>query len=239
MKRDVAVIPLGNDEEIIIASDNSGGIGMKQLDKVPVAYETVSYYSFRVAFMECVAVGALPFSVVIQNFNGDRAWSTLVAGVEQGMKEIGIDDLSITGSTETNMTLMQSAVGITVLGKRKKKQELIPSYTNTVNVAIIGKPLVGTEVINQNEAIAPLNLFQWCCVQESVLVVLPVGSKGILHELKELFAYQSLRFASGLDMKKSSGPSTCFIIVYLQTVDKEVQQKAGKWFHAVNIENYC
>lgn len=237
MLRDVAVIPFGNDEEIVIASDNSGGIGMKQLDHVYVGYETVSYYSFRVAYMECVSVGAIPFSVVIHNFNGDGAWSALVAGAEQGMREIGIDNLQITGSTETNMTLMQSAVGITVLGKRKTRQEKTFSSINQVNTAIIGKPLVGTEVIQQNEDIAPLDLFQWCCAQESVLEVLPVGSKGILFELKQLFANQLLRYTSDLDMKKSSGPSTCFIIVYRQTVDKEIKDKAGKWFHAVNMES--
>lgn len=237
MKRDVTVIPFGNDEEIIIASDNSGGIGMKQLDKVTIAYETVSYYSFRVAFMECVAAGAIPFSIIIQNFNGDRAWSALVTGAEQGVREIGIDDLPITGSTETNMTLMQSAVGITVLGKRKKKQEHALSYTDQLNVAIIGKPLVGSEVIHHNEEIAPLDLFQWCYEQNSVLEVLPVGSKGILYELKQLFTKQSIKITSGLDMKKSSGPSTCFIVVYLQRLNKEVRKKSGKWFHEVSVEN--
>lgn len=236
MKRDVEVIPLDDDEEIIIASDSSGGIGTKQLDEVTVAYETVSYYSFRVAFMECVAAGAIPFTVVIQNFNGDEVWTALVAGVEQGTKEIGIDGLPITGSTETNMPLMQSALGITVLGRRKKKREPILSYTNRVKAAVIGKPLVGSEVIHQHEDMAPLDLFQWCCEEESILAVLPVGSKGILYELRKLFADQSLGFASDLDMGKSSGPSTCFIIVYLQSVDEKVQEKAGRWYHAVDVE---
>lgn len=238
MKRDVALINLSNEEELVIASDNSGAIGEKRLDDVPVSYKMVSYYSFRVALMECIAADAFPFSVVIQNFNGNEAWKLLVAGVEQGMKEIGLDNLTITGSTETNFNLVQSAVGMTVLGKRRKsKQKHSFSYSNQVKVAIIGKPLVGGEVVQQNEDIAPLDLFQWFCEQESVLAVLPAGSKGILYELGQLFAYQSLRYASGLDMQKSSGPSTCFIVVYSRTVNTEVKEKAGKWFHTVDIDN--
>lgn len=238
MKRDIAVVQLSKEEELVIASDNSGAIGKKRLDDVSVSYKTVSYYSFRVALMECIAAGASPFSVVIQNFNGDEAWKDLVAGVEQAMKEIELDHLSITGSTETNFELVQSAVGLTVLGKRGKTTQTDSlSYSNQVKVATIGKPLVGDEVNQHEEEIAPLDLFQWFCRHESVSAVLPVGSKGILYELGQLFANQSLSYTSELDMQRSSGPSTCFIVVYPRTVDIEVQEKAGKWFHAVDIEN--
>ncbi|WML43039.1 LPXTG cell wall anchor domain-containing protein [Neobacillus sp. PS3-40] len=236
MKRDVAVIPFG-DDEIIIACDNSGAIGMKPLDAVPASYEMVAYYSFRVAWMECVAAGAVPFSVVIQNFCGNNAWPLLMVGVKKGMKELGINELPITGSTETNFTLMQSVVGMTVLGKRRKKEEQSITDANQLKVAIIGRPLVGSEVIDQKDEIAPLELFQWFCEQEEVMAVLPVGSKGVLVELELLFAEQSLCVNSEIDMRKSSGPSTCFIVVYKQAINEKIEKKSGVWFHVVNIRN--
>src|SRR5699024_9772771 len=149
--------------------------------------------AFRVAFMECAAAGGDPFSVVIQNFNGDTVWNSLLSGVQQGIYELGISELPVTGSTETNFTLQQSALGITVLGKRLG--EAVSHQTNMLRrceadlqIAIIGSPLLGDEVLKQKEEVVPLDLFQWFCEQEEVLAVLPVGSKGISYELKQLFS---------------------------------------------------
>jgi hypothetical protein len=235
MERDVEIIPLNDDEELAIASDNSGAIGMKPMDDVAVSYETVSYYCFRVAWMECISAGAVPFSVMIQNFCGDEAWTSLVDGIHQGMREIGIPELPITGSTESNFTLLQSAISVTVLGKRRKKKEIPIAFADQIKVAVIGSPLVGKEVIDQRERIAPIGLFHWFCQQEEVLAVMPVGSKGVLAELKQMFIDSSLQFDCEMEMKKSAGPSTCFIVVYTQDGNDRMERQAGGWFHPVKI----
>lgn len=235
MNRDVAIISFQKDEEIIIAADNSGSIGMRELDDVKVSYEVVSFFSFRVAWMECVAAKATPFSIVIHNFCGDEAWGALVDGVKQGMMVLGQREIQITGSTETNFNLLQSAMGLTVLGKRKKRADSPLFYTDQWQLAVIGSPLTGREVIGQKEDIAPLSLFQWFAEKERVLAIQPVGSKGILYELEQLFPRQSLTFACELDMRKSAGPSTCFIAVYRAEFSKEIEAKAEKWLHAVDV----
>jgi hypothetical protein len=235
MQRDVEIIPLNGTEELVIACDNSGAIGMKLMDEVSVPYETVSYYCFRVAWMECVSAGAIPFSVMLQNFCGNEAWTSLVEGIHQGMREMGTPDLPITGSTESNFTLLQSAISVTVLGKRRKKKELPISFTDQIKVAVIGSPLVGNEVIDQKERISPIGLFQWFSQHEEVLAVMPVGSKGVLAELKQMFTESSLQFDCEMDMKKSAGPSTCFIVVYRQGGNDRIERQAGGWFHPVKI----
>jgi hypothetical protein len=235
MERDVEIIPLNDDEELIIACDNSGAIGMKPMDEVTTSYETVSYYCFRVAWMECVAAGAVPFSVMIQNFCGDEAWPLLVKGINQGIREMGSQELPITGSTESNFTLLQSAISVTILGRRQKKKEHLLTLTNQLNVAVIGSPLIGNEVIDQKDKIAPMSLFQWFCEQEGVLAIIPVGSKGILAEFDQMFIDQSLQFESKIDMKKSAGPSTCFIVAFRQDKKERFERKARGWFHLVEI----
>lgn len=55
--RDVQVVPWNQKEELIISADNSGGIGQKEADQLSVPYDIVSYFSFRVAVMECMAAG--------------------------------------------------------------------------------------------------------------------------------------------------------------------------------------
>ncbi|HJV31741.1 MAG TPA: LPXTG cell wall anchor domain-containing protein [Bacillales bacterium] len=235
MQRDVEIIPLNGTEELVIACDNSGAIGMKPMDEVAVSYEIVSYYCFRVAWMECMSAGAIPLSVMLQNFCGNEAWTSLVDGIYQGMREIGTPKLPITGSTESNFTLLQSAISVTVLGKRRKKKEPPISFSDQIKVAVIGSPLVGNEVIDQKERIAPIGLFQWFCQQKEVLAVMPVGSKGVSAELKQMFTDSSLQFDCEMDMKKSAGPSTCFIVVYRQDGNDRMERQAGEWFHPVKI----
>ncbi|ASK61847.1 ATP-binding protein [Virgibacillus phasianinus] len=235
MIRDSLIAPFDQKMDIVIACDNSGSIGMKTADDVSAPYDVVSYFAFRVAYMECMAAGGIPFSVIIQNFNDKSAWNSLLTGIKRGCNELAIDPLPITGSTESNFSLAQSATGITVLGKRLRKAAHSPAIEQVLSAAVIGSPLIGNEVIEQKENIAPLALFQWFCKQHTVLTVVPVGSKGILHELRQLFPDQSLDFTCDLRMEKSSGPSTCFIAVYAESDHRIITSKAGRLFHNVNV----
>ncbi|MBT2758191.1 ATP-binding protein [Mesobacillus foraminis] len=237
--RDVLQIPFSEEEMIVIASDNSGGVGQKDADAVSVPYEVVSYYSFRTAVMECIAAGANPFAAILQNFCGENAWEALKAGIKKGLMELKIEDIEITGSTESNFALLQSAAGITVLG-RKRKQEggWGLAYTSQSAIGIIGSPLVGNEVVEQETEVAPLALFYKIATMDGV-VTLPVGSKGILHELNQLFehrCFQEKQVHTDLDLLKSSGPSTCFIVAYPREKASEVKSAAGRYFHEVNID---
>jgi len=235
LKRDVAVIPWNDEEDLVIATDNSGSVGMRNQDMVQVSYDIVSYFNFRVAWMECVAAGASPFAAVLQNFSGDGAWEQLIKGIERGMKELEIKDLQITGSTETNFSFELSAVGMSIIGRKKKEKREGASGHEKFKTAVIGEPVVGTEVV-ANKHVAPLELFQWFAGQHDVLSLLPVGSKGVLYELKQLFAGQPWKFTTDLDMQKTSGPATCFIVAYKEEASEKVKEKAGELFHEVFIE---
>lgn len=222
-------LPFTESQTLVISTDNSGGIGLKEKDLVQVPYEVVGYYSFRVAVMECLAAGGSPMAVVLQNFCGDEAWETLTRGVRKGMVEMGMD-LAITGSTESNMPLLQSALSLMVIGKREKEfgTQQIPNR----KMALIGMPLVGDEVMEQQGWVAPLSLYKWCSALEGALV-LPVGSKGIAYEWKQLDPQGgevSERIRSLVDIEKSSGPSTCFLIAYPESLEAEISQRCGPLF---------
>ncbi len=236
--RDGTVIGLG-DETLIITSDNSGAIGQKEHDQVSVPYDTVAYYAFRVAVMENIALGGVPVSIVMHNFCGGSEWEALVSGVERGKRELGFDhEITITGSSETNMPLLQSALGVVVIGKQKHELREV-CLDDTTRFAVIGKPLVGEEVVNEKDAIAPLELFRWISEQEGFQAVLPVGSKGILYELNELVdgveVVESM-VQTDLDVYKSSGPATCFIVAYDGAVENQLCKRAGLHFNRVDIK---
>lgn len=211
--RDAVCVPLNDEEQLVITSDNSGAIGMKEHDVVKVPYQTVGYYSFRVAVMECMASGATPISVVIQNFCGNEAWEALVSGVKKGLSELQMENIAITGSTESNFSLSQSAMGLNVIGKRSyfEPKDIQESY-----VALIGLPLVGDEVISLADKVAPLHVFKEVCGLQDV-TIWPVGSKGVLHELERMYPdldKERLISSSHIDLKKSGGPSTSFLVAY-------------------------
>lgn len=232
--RDVLFIQFNTEEELVIASDNSGAIGKKVDDQVKVPYETVAYFSFRVAVMECISAGGKPFAVTLQNFCGEMAWEHLRAGIEEGLEELGLTEVEITGSTESNFSLKQSAIGVTVLGKRNvRNQAERLFFSSRLEIAVIGSPLVGNEVIEKGAEVVPLSMFNKINSLANVST-LPVGSKGILFELNQLFS--NLKFSesdinSNIDLIKSSGPSTCFIAVYPMDKHDEIEEIAGKLFH--------
>jgi len=232
--RDVQILPFNTKESIVIAADNSGGIGLKEQDIVRADYETVAYFSFRVAYMECIAAGAVPFSVVLQNFCGEHAWTDLVKGIRKGLKEANASDLlDVTGSTESNFTLNQSAVGLTVLGKMDNNQQEF--FRENSKFAVIGSPLVGNEVIEEKNKIAPLSLF-YILARTKKYNLLPVGSKGILAELSVLLEKaEPSDIDCAVDIKKSAGPSTCFLIEYKAEDEQIVRERTGRYFHPISF----
>lgn len=207
MKRDVIYT-----NELVIAADNSGSVGEKPGDTVKVNYETVGYFSARVALMECLAAGGEPFAAVLQNFAGGAAWRDLTAGVERAARQVGCI-IEITGSTETNFVMSESAVSIVVIGHHLRKVN--PVAQKDICYGVIGKPLVGPEVLAEPGAVAPLQLFRQILEAEGVRSIWPVGSKGIAYEMKKMSGNEELQAENihcSLDVSKSAGPATCFLV---------------------------
>ncbi|MBD7937362.1 MULTISPECIES: ATP-binding protein [Cytobacillus] len=237
--RDVLVIPYNKEESLVIASDNSGGIGLKHDDHIKVSYEVVAYYALRVSMMECIAIGATPLAIILQNFSGDQVWRSLVTGIEKGLLELDMTELPITGSTESNFELKQSATAVSVMGKINASKDIHAIEFNKENrLAVIGKPLVGEAVINDALHIAPLALCSQLANMEKV-TVMPVGSKGILAELNQLFkdrVFTLTDLTCELDLLTSSGPATCFIISYLPENEEKIKEMATGYFYPVKVK---
>ncbi|MFL6558220.1 MAG: ATP-binding protein [Bacillus sp. (in: firmicutes)] len=236
--RDILSIPFNGVEDLIIACDNSGSIGMKEHDLVHVPYETTAYYSFRVAVMECIAAGGEPISVVLHNFCGNEPWNLLVRGVQEGLNELSFLDVSITGSTESNFSLLQSALGLVVLGKKSTERTTEIPYSDDLKFAVVGKPLVGAEVIEQKDQVAPLSIFHEISKVNDVMLW-PVGSKGILYELNQMFSkkeFSQEMVVTNVKLLTSAGPSTCFIMVYQPVQEETLKRIAGELFHSLQIK---
>lgn len=236
--RDIVTIPFNGVDSLIVACDNSGAIGMKEDDLIQVPYETVAYYAFRVAVMECIAAGGEPIAVLLHNFCGNEPWDELVSGIEKGISELKLFDVRISGSTESNFSLLQSAVGLVVLGKKSIARTTEITYSNQLKFAVIGRPLVGNEVIEHKEDVVPLSVFQEVS-KVNDMMIWPVGSKGILYEINQMFPTQEFSqemIISNVDILKSAGPSTCFLTVFRSDQEETIQKITGSMYHSLRIE---
>ncbi|RYG72398.1 hypothetical protein EU245_10475 [Lentibacillus lipolyticus] len=222
------VLPLTADQELVITSDNSGAIGEKPQDEVSTPNTVVGSFACRVAMMECLAAGGEPQTIVMQNFTSHEAWQDYKHGVEQVLGELSLNQLPITGSTESNVASLQSGLGLTVIGIRRTAQT--SEFSGDEEFAVIGAPLVGNEVIDQPDKIAPLSVFQRLCQLESVKALRPAGSKGIAAAWRE-WTEREDKLEARIDLDKSAGPATCFLVAFDKGNAAEIREIAGELFH--------
>lgn len=209
-------------EDLVITTDNSGAIGEKQQDLVQVPDALTAYFAARVTLLEQWATHAEPIAVVLHNFSGSSSWPKYVQGVEKLFHEAGLELPPLSGSSETNMELLQSAMAVTLIGKKKAiRPSAEPKQWYTY-----GYPLVGKEVLENREKVASLSQLKNAMDNEIVEQIWPVGSQGILHEVRQLTGNETAQIDTLLDATKSAGPAT----VILLAIKNEKKDAAFKKF---------
>lgn len=221
-------IDIGNG--FIITTDNSGGIGEKLQDIVSVPDRVTAYFAARVALLEQWAAHAEPVSILIHNFSGVASWENYVAGVTDLFREAGLEVPPINGSTETNMDLVQSAMAVTIIGKKMEA----PAQGNSTWFTY-GSPLVGDEVRNRVDEIASARLIHEAMKKGIVQQIWPVGSSGILQEVRMLTGSKEARVETMLDPLKSAGPSTVVLLAIPAMKIKEAEALFGIHLNKLTI----
>ncbi|MBO0589566.1 hypothetical protein [Sporosarcina sp. E16_8] len=221
-------IDIGNG--FIVTTDNSGGIGEKLQDIVIVPDRITAYFAARVALLEQWASHAEPVSILIHNFSGNASWESYVAGVTDLFHEAGLEVPPINGSSETNMELVQSAMAVTIIGKKRAAltQENCAWFT-------YGTPLVGDEVRNRADEIASTRLIHEAMKSGIVHQIWPVGSKGILQEVRLLTGMKEARVETILDPMKSAGPSTVVLLAVEKMKIEEAEALLGVHLNKLTI----
>ena len=206
------------EKKLVIACDSAGGIGPKPLDQIQVSGYIVGRFLTRVALMELISVGAKPFTIIdTLSVEMEPTGREIISGIKVEASQLEIDVSAIlNGSTEENIVVQQTGVGVTALGRAKK---LYMASKKGDSVLCIGIPKVGDEVQLDDHQICNLVTINKVRKIEGVHEIVPVGSKGISFELNELLKRNQCSLESAttsLDLKKSGGPVTCALV----TVDE-------------------
>ncbi|MBE1555739.1 hypothetical protein [Sporosarcina limicola] len=221
-------IDIGND--FIVTTDNSGGIGEKPADVLNVPDRVTAYFAARVALLEQWASSAEPVAILIHNFSGGDSWERYAVGVTDLFYAAGIDVPKISGSTETNMELMQSAMAVTMIGKRIRNLAL-----GNVIWFTYGVPLVGDEVLNRAEEIASLRLIKEAMDSGIVQQIWPIGSHGILEEVRRITENMAAQVKTEVDAIKSAGPSTVVLVAISEAKERSARQHFGVLLNELQI----
>jgi hypothetical protein len=217
--RDVLIFEFENEEVMVVGCDSAGGIGPKPLDKIKVDGYTLGRFTARVAIMEVLSTAAKPISVVnTLSVEPKPLGIEVIKGVKDEAKEAGLDpELAVTGSSEKNIPVEQTGIGVTVIGMTRKKLLKIGFSKPKDVVVAIGLPYIGNEVITAEKEgkIADigdlLSLLEMGFVHETI----PVGSEGIAYEIGIIARESNLSFKLPdmlkVDVKKSAGPATVIL----------------------------
>ncbi len=189
------------------------------MDVVKVDAHTLGRFTARVALMEVLSTGARPVCLVNTLCVEPKPTGfEVVQGIKEEIGQAGLGSkFVITGSSEKNIPVRQTGLGVTVIGIATRNRLRIGCSKKKNIVVSIGIPLVGSEVIsgerkglvaNIRDLLKLLNL-------DSVHEVIPIGSHGILHEAKTIAkeSHLKLQLAQrlGVDVRKSAGPATVIL----------------------------
>jgi len=216
--RDLTLIKIDENKTMIIACDSCGGIGVKRGDVLKIEPFFTGKFTARVALMEVLCTGAKVVTVVDTICNEmENTGMEIIKGIKDELRASGIKGIVLTGSTEENFKTVSTALGITVVGIVENRDLKVNNIKTNAIVVSVGLPKVGDEIkLDNDEEIVKYHTIRALLNNPQVYEIVPVGSKGILNEARQLAKCNEMKWIcyekSNIDLNKSAGPSTVVIV---------------------------
>jgi len=169
--------------------------------------------------MEVLSAGAKPICLVdTLSVEPAPTGIEIIKGVKDEAKEAGLDPkLVVTGSSEKNIPVDQTGIGVTVIGMTRKDLLRIGVSQPKDVVVAIGTPSVGDEVTlaEKKGKTADISDILRLLDIDFIHEIIPVGSEGIVHEIRTIAKESNLRFKLSdqlkVDVEKTAGPATVIL----------------------------
>jgi hypothetical protein len=241
--RDLTVIDLVGNLLLIVAVDSDGAIGPKPGDVVKTTGYACGRFGARVPLMEILASGAVPIAA-FDALAVERSplGNEIIRGVQDELRSIGLPpEFPLSGSTEDNVPTQQTGMGVVIIGLVEKNEFRPGTSLHSDHVFCVGIPKSGPadEVRLEDPEIASAKTVAEVSALEGVHDILPVGSRGLLFEALGLAETAGLHFVADvscpLDVYKSGGPSTSFIVSGLPSIDMRLRQQTGVPVHRIGV----
>lgn len=224
--RDLTVLPVAPDRVLVVACDSVGGIGDKPHDAYPADPATCGHFALRVPLLEVLAAGASPaLAVDTLSVELEPTGRAVIGAMRELLAEVGLTDpAALTGSTEENVSVVQTGIGATVLGFAHP-DELRPGRGRAGDAAI----LVGLPISAPDDEVYPGHPGQVSVAEVVAMTrlpdvhdMLPVGSRGVAAEVRDLAASAGLAATvdtgTPVDLAHSGGPASCVLVAGPETL---------------------
>ncbi len=218
--RDLIIWKLNPKEWLVFATDNLAGIGELTHDRFAASAEDAGYFTARVALFELLTSGAAPTLIIDTVSAGGTYGERIIAGIRAAVREAGLpDEFPVTGSTESNVPIAVTALGVTVVGHVPPPTLRLGSARAGDEVWLVGTPKSAPhdQVLRGDPASVSFSRLHRLLAMSSVREVLPVGSRGAVREAQQLATTTGLRFlplptAAEEIATKSGGPATAVLV---------------------------
>lgn len=218
--RDLTVLPVAADRVLVVACDSIGGIGDKPHDAYPADPATCGHFALRVPLLELLAAGARP-ALAVDTLSVERepTGDAIIAAMRELLADVGLTDpATLTGSTEENVSVVQTGIGVTVIGFAHPDELRAGRARAGDSAILVGLPLSapthrlypghpGQVSVAEVAAVARLS---------GVHDMLPVGSRGVAAEAHDLAASAGLAATldpgTPVDLHHSGGPASCVLL---------------------------
>ena len=195
---------------LVLATDSIGSIGNKPHDALAVDPLISGYYLARVPLLELLCLGAHPETYVVTCSNEmNPTGQAILDGVRQMFAPFRLSSEQENGSSEENMPSSMTAAGITVLATLPEAWQN-PDFKSGDWLYLLGWPLVGQAVLDQPDRLVRPEEIVRLRQDERIGVMVPLGSRGIAHELAELGARLNQCLIE-IDLSASAGPASAII----------------------------
>jgi hypothetical protein len=191
--------------------------------------------------MEALSVGAQPICLANTLAVEPRPTGVqIIKGIRDEVRHANLESqIVMTYSTEKNIPVRQTGLGVTVLATAPRKSLRVGRCKLGDAVVTVGVPYVGNEVLpaERNRMIADTRDVRSLLDSKLVNEVIPVGSQGILHEARTIAEDSRRNFTltshPGIDVRKSAGPATAILCACPSSHVKELCTFVEKPVHIV------
>jgi len=200
---------------MVTGCDSCGSIGNKASDTISVDASIVGYVTARVALLEVLTLGAHIVGVTVPISNEpEPTGKQILEGVKKCMADFEVEAPVLT-SMEKNMETNMTAVGVVVNGITKSLKQGGACCGD--QILVVGRPSVGEEVIKYGDELLNAESVKSLLKDDCVKELLPVGSKGIRYELRQMMLAHGREYEilqdHEIDLDKSCGPSSAAIVI--------------------------
>jgi selenophosphate synthetase-related protein len=203
---------------LAVSCDAAGGIGSKPLDKVRADPRLVGKMTARVALMELLATGADPIAIIgTFPVEPEPTANQVIEGIKEEVRNARLRNLRLLYSSEKNVKVNQTGIGITIVGIVSSSAVKIGRCEEEDEIIAVGEPYVGQSVIQaeKNQILAETLDVIKLRTNHFVHELIPVGSKGILYEARNMAEDSNLFFeplsSQRINLRKSAGPATVLL----------------------------